>query len=217
MRIVLLGPPGAGKGTQAKNIAREFDIPHISTGEIFRKVIAEKTPMGKKADEYIKRGLLVPDEIVIGIVEERMKHSDCNNGFILDGFPRTVAQAQSLERLLSKQGMKLDTVINIEVPQDELIERFTGRRICEVCGIPYHVKYNPPKLGGICYKCGRPLVVRSDDSIDTVKRRLKVYKEETLPLVNFYKDKGIIKNIDGTKTIEGVFVDIVDWLRGRSS
>lgn len=217
MRIVLLGPPGAGKGTQAKNIAKEFGVPHISTGEMFRKAVAEKTPMGKKADEFMQRGLLVPDQIVVGIVEERLKLSDCEKGFILDGFPRTVAQAESLEELLSRQALKLDAAVNIEVPQEELIERFTGRRVCESCGTPYHVKYNPPKAEGICDKCGNKLITRPDDNIETVTKRLKVYEKETQPLINFYKDRGLLVDIDGTRSIDEVFTEIINRLRGELS
>lgn len=216
MRIVLLGPPGAGKGTQAKKIAGEFGVPHISTGDMFRKAVAEKTPMGIKADEFMKKGLLVPDEIVVGIVDERLRLPDCQKGFILDGFPRTVAQAESLEEILSKQGLKLDAAVNFEVPQEELIERFTGRRVCESCGASYHIKYNPPKEAGICDKCGSKVVTRPDDRIETVTERLKVYEEQSRPLVQFYKDKGLLIDIDGTKSIDEVFEKIVSRLRGES-
>jgi len=213
---VLLGPPGAGKGTQAKKIAGEFGVPHISTGDMFRKAVAEKTPMGIKADEFMKKGLLVPDEIVVGIVDERLRLPDCQKGFILDGFPRTVAQAESLEEILSKQGLKLDAAVNFEVPQEELIERFTGRRVCESCGASYHIKYNPPKEAGICDKCGSKVVTRPDDRIETVTERLKVYEEQSRPLVQFYKDKGLLIDIDGTKSIDEVFEKIVSRLRGES-
>lgn len=211
----MLGPPGAGKGTQAKKIAGGFDIPHISTGEMFRNAVRQQTPMGKQAAEYMDKGLLVPDEIVIGIVEERLKQPDAENGFVLDGFPRNISQAESLMGLMDEIGIKLNKVINIKVEKNELIERFTGRRVCNRCGATFNTKHNPPKTPGICEKCGDKLVIRPDDNIDTVVKRLEVYEMETAPLIKYYEDKNLLLNIDGCKKIDEVYEEIMERLRSE--
>ncbi|MFO7152555.1 MAG: adenylate kinase [Bacillota bacterium] len=208
MRIVLMGPPGAGKGTQAKKLAEAFSVPQIATGDILRAAVQQGTPLGKKAKEYMEQGLLVPDEVITGIVRERLKANDAEKGFILDGFPRTIPQAESLDKILEEMGVKLDAVINIVVPRDELIQRFTGRRVCPNCGATYHVKHNPPKQEGICDKCGGQLIVRADDDIKTVEKRIDVYERETKPLIDYYKDKELLVNIDGNRPIEEVFEEI---------
>lgn len=217
MRIVMLGPPGAGKGTQAKKIAEEFKIPHISTGEILRKAVQDNTPLGKKASEYLDKGLLVPDEIVEGIVRSRLKMHDCAAGFLLDGFPRTVRQAENLDEFLKEENVNLDIVINIQVEQRLLIERFTGRRTCQKCGATFHIKFSPPKTPGICDKCGEKLIVRKDDDIETVKKRLEVYETTTAPLVDYYDRRKLLVNVDGSKPIDDVFEDIKKVLEGVKS
>ena len=205
MNVILLGAPGAGKGTQAVRIAAAMNIPHISTGDIFRKNIKEKTPVGLKAKSYIDRGQLVPDEVVVEIVQQRIDEDDCKNGFLLDGFPRTIAQAEALDRLTN-----IDSVINLEVDLDKLVDRITGRRVCEKCGESYHVS---KKKDDICEKCGGKLIQRADDTEETVKSRLNVYKNETAPLINFYKNQGVLKNVDGMKSIEEVFEEISKALK----
>ena len=207
MNVILLGAPGAGKGTQAVRIAAAMNIPHISTGDIFRKNIKEKTPVGLKAKSYIDRGQLVPDEVVVEIVQQRIDEDDCKNGFLLDGFPRTIAQAEALDRLTN-----IDSVINLEVDLDKLVDRITGRRVCEKCGESYHVS---TKKDDICEKCGGKLIQRADDTEETVKSRLNVYKNETAPLINFYKNQGVLKNVDGMKSIEEVFEEISKALKLR--
>nr|WP_255688269.1 adenylate kinase [Tepidanaerobacter sp. GT38] len=213
----MLGPPGAGKGTQAKKIAEEFKIPHISTGEILRKAVQDNTPLGKKASEYLDKGLLVPDEIVEGIVRSRLKMHDCAAGFLLDGFPRTVRQAENLDEFLKEENVNLDIVINIQVEQRLLIERFTGRRTCQKCGATFHIKFSPPKTPGICDKCGEKLIVRRDDDIETVKKRLEVYETTTAPLVDYYDRRKLLVNVDGSKPIDDVFEDIKKVLEGVKS
>ena len=210
MRIVLLGPPGAGKGTQAANIVKKYEIPHISTGDIFRKNIKEETELGKKAKEYIDKGLLVPDDIVVAIVKDRLTMEDCQHGFMLDGFPRTVAQAQALDEELQKLGLSLDKVINIEVAKKELVERAVGRRICKDCGSTYHIKFNPPSQNGVCDECGGELYQRKDDTQETVRKRIEIYLQETKPLINHYKKHDILVKIDGEQDIDNVFSDIVN-------
>lgn len=205
MNVILLGAPGAGKGTQAVRIAAAMNIPHISTGDIFRKNIKEKTPVGLKAKSYIDRGQLVPDEVVVEIVQQRIDEDDCKNGFLLDGFPRTIAQAEALDRLTN-----IDNVINLEVDLDKLVDRITGRRVCEKCGESYHVS---TKKDDICEKCGGKLIQMADDTEETVKSRLNVYKNETAPLINFYKNQGVLKNVDGMKSIEEVFEEISKALK----
>lgn len=208
MNVILMGPPGAGKGTQAEKIKAAYPIPHISTGDMFREAVSNKTPLGMEAKKYMDEGKLVPDEVTIGIVKERLMQPDCSEGFLLDGFPRTVAQAEALDELLKGIGKKLEAAINIYVPDDILIERMTGRVTCKECKAVYHLKFNPPAKEGICDKCGGELVERSDDRGDIVKKRLEVYNEQTNPLIEYYKRTGILYNIDGNRSTEEVFADI---------
>jgi len=214
MNLIMLGAPGAGKGTQAKLLIEKYSIPQISTGDMLRAAVAAGTDLGKKAKEYMEKGQLVPDEVVIGLIEERLKESDCDKGFILDGFPRTVAQAEALEKVLEKLGKKIDHVISIEVPEEELLKRLTGRRTCKKCGAMYHVVFNPPKQEGVCDKCGGELYQRADDNEETVKSRLNVYNSQTKPLIDFYAQRGLLRNINGTGDIQGIFAEIVKLLEG---
>ncbi|MBI4744314.1 MAG: adenylate kinase [Actinobacteria bacterium] len=207
MNIVLLGAPGAGKGTQAEKMVKEYNVPHVSTGDIFRKAVSDKTEMGIKAKAYMDRGELVPDEIVIGIVKERLMTDEFKDGFILDGFPRTVAQADALAFSLGEMGKKLDMVLSIDVDKEELIQRLTGRRVCN-CGKTYHMVFNPPRKDEICDECGEPLKQRDDDKIETVNKRLDVYFNQTLPLINYYKNNGLLRVIDGRKSASDVFEEI---------
>ncbi|MGI6486243.1 MAG: adenylate kinase [Thermoanaerobacterales bacterium] len=213
MRLIMLGPPGAGKGTQAKKIAVGFGVPHISTGEMFRSAVKQQTEMGKKASEFMKKGLLVPDEIVIGIVDERLRQPDVKRGFVLDGFPRNISQAENLKGITDDLCIKIEKVININVEKNELIQRFTGRRICPKCGATFNIKYNPPKEPGVCQRCGEKLIMRPDDTRETVIKRLEVYEKETAPLIKYYEEKGLLVNVDGGKTIESVYDEIMDLLR----
>ena len=212
LNLVLLGPPGAGKGTQAKSIATEYGIPHISTGDIFRKNIAEETPLGKKAKEYIDQGLLVPDQLTIDIVKDRLSQDDCKKGFLLDGFPRTVFQAESLDKMLQEDDKKIDVALLIEVPREDILKRMTGRRVCGSCGASYHVVFNPTKVEGICDACGREVIQRKDDKEDTVKERLTVYDNQTQPLISYYKECNKLSEVDGTQAIDKVFEDIKSLL-----
>ncbi len=212
MRIILLGPPGAGKGTQAAGIVNKYNMPHISTGDIFRKNIKEETELGKKAKEYMDKGLLVPDELTVGLVTSRISEPDCANGFMLDGFPRNVSQAKHLDVFLKETNIKLDNVINIEVDKNILVERAVGRRICKSCGATYHVEFNPPKTEGVCNVCGGELYQRQDDTEETVSKRIQVYLDETKPLADYYANEGIISNINGQQSIDKVFEDIVNAL-----
>ncbi|MFL5358893.1 adenylate kinase [Archangium sp.] len=208
MNLILLGPPNAGKGTQAKKLYADFKIPQISTGDILRKAVREGTELGKLAGPLMAAGAYVPDEIVIGIVEERLKEPDCANGFILDGFPRTTPQAEALERMLSKLGKKLDAVVSLEVPHEKLIERGSGRRSCPTCGSVYHVYQSPPKKAGFCDKDGTGLVQREDDKAEVIEKRLKKYDAETAPLKHFYAQRGLLKSIDGVGSPEGIYEEI---------
>lgn len=212
MKIVLLGPPGAGKGTQAKSISNKYSIPHISTGDIFRKNISENTPLGIEAKSYIDKGLLVPDEVTINMVNDRLAMDDCKNGYLLDGFPRTVEQAEALDKFLSERGEKLDTALLIEVPSNFIVERMTGRRVCPSCGASYHVKFNPPVVEGKCDVCGSDLIQRKDDTIEIVQDRLNVYEAQTQPLIDFYRNKNQLSAVDGTKAINEVFEGICEIL-----
>lgn len=212
MKIIMLGAPGAGKGTQAKKIAAKYEIPHISTGDIFRANIKEGTELGKKAKTYMDQGLLVPDELVCDLVVDRVQQDDCKKGYILDGFPRTIPQAESLDAALSRLGEAVDYAINVEVPDENIINRMSGRRACLSCGATYHVVYIPTKVEGICDKCGAKLVLRDDDKPETVKKRLDVYHEQTQPLIDYYTDKGVLNEVDGTKDMDEVFGAIVDIL-----
>ncbi|MGI6684246.1 MAG: adenylate kinase [Bacillota bacterium] len=208
MQIVLLGPPGAGKGTQAETLVKKLNIPHISTGDMFRKAIKEGTALGIKAKEYMDLGKLVPDEVTIGIVKERIAQKDCEQGFLLDGFPRTVFQAEALDAILKDMKKALDAVINIEVPKDKLIGRLTGRRVCKACGATFHSIFNPPIDEGKCDKCGEKLYQRADDSEETVVNRLNVYEKQTAPLIEYYSHQGNLKTINGDQPIEQVLVQI---------
>ncbi|MBX4145910.1 adenylate kinase [Paenibacillus sp. FSL W7-1279] len=214
MNILFMGPPGAGKGTQAENIVNEFGIPHISTGDAFRLAIKQGTPIGIKAKEFMDQGLLVPDDVTIGIVEERLQQSDCEKGFLLDGFPRTLSQAEALDDILARLNTGLDHVINLKVDREKLLARLTGRRICKNCGSTYHVIFNPPKQEGICDKCGGELYQRSDDNEESVGIRLDEYINKTAPLLTFYENKGLLRQIDGDQEIDAVSTQIASILRG---
>lgn len=214
MNILFMGPPGAGKGTQAEAIVNQFGIPHISTGDAFRLAIKQGTPVGLKAKEYMDQGLLVPDDVTVGIVRERLQQSDCEKGFLLDGFPRTLSQAESLEELLGGLGKQLDHVINLKVDRNKLLARLTGRRLCKSCGSTYHVIFNPPVQEGVCDKCGGELYQRSDDNEESVGTRLDEYINKTAPLLKFYEDKGLLRQVDGEQEIGAVSEEIVSILRG---
>lgn len=208
MNLILMGLPGAGKGTQAEKINDAYNIPHISTGDMFRLAIKEGTELGKKAKEFMDQGALVPDEVTIGIVKERLSKSDCKKGFLLDGFPRTIAQAEALDELLAELGQTIDHVIHVDVPEEKLVERLTGRRVCPTCGATYHVLYNPPKEEGKCDQDGSELIQRDDDQPETVKNRLAVNIEQTKPLLEFYEKKNNLVNVNGDQDIDQVFKDI---------
>lgn len=208
MKLILLGPPGAGKGTQAANIVNEYKAVHISTGDIFRKNIKENTELGKKAKEYMEKGLLVPDELVVELVADRLKQDDVKDGFLLDGFPRTVNQAEALDKVLESLNGKIDKVINIEVDKSKLVERAVGRRICRDCGATYHISFNPSKSEGRCDLCEGELYQRADDVEETVEKRIQVYLDETQPLIDYYTKSGAIATIDGDQDINKVFEDI---------
>ena len=209
LRAVLLGPPGAGKGTQAVRLVEKYEIPHISTGDIFRKNIKEGTELGKKAQEYMNAGALVPDELVVDLVKDRLQQDDCKNGFLLDGFPRTIFQAEKLDEFLSESNLKMDIVINLQVEKEALIKRLTGRRVCKDCGASYHIVNIPPKKEGVCDICGGELIQRKDDNIETVENRINVYEEQTAPLIGYYKEAGSLVDFDGEASLDEVFDAIV--------
>jgi len=208
MKIIMLGAPGAGKGTQAKMIASKYEVPHISTGDIFRANIKNGTELGMEAKKYMDQGLLVPDELTVRILLDRVAQADCANGYVLDGFPRTIPQAKVLDDALNNLGDKIDYAINVDVPDENIIRRMSGRRACLSCGATYHIEHIPPKTEGICDTCGSALVLRDDDKAETVKNRLDVYHKQTQPLIDFYTEKGVLKSVDGTVPMEEVFAAI---------
>jgi adenylate kinase len=208
----MLGAPGAGKGTQAKLIAEKFNIPHISTGDIFRANIKEGTDLGKEAKEYMDKGQLVPDDLTVRILLDRVSNDDCANGYVLDGFPRTIPQAEVLDTEVAKLGESIDFAIDVDVPDENIIRRMGGRRACLKCGATYHVEHIPPKQEGICDKCGSELVLRDDDKPETVKKRLEVYHKQTQPLIDYYSKQNILRTVDGTQDMNDVFADIVKLL-----
>lgn len=212
MKLIMLGAPGAGKGTQAKKISAKYGIPHISTDDIFRANIKGGTELGMKAKAFMDQGQLVPDEITIGMLLDRIKEEDCVKGYVLDGFPRTIPQAESLTRALTELGDKIDYAVNVDVPDENIINRMSGRRACLGCGQTYHVVYNAPKKEDVCDACGEGLVLRDDDKPETVKKRLDVYHEQTQPLIDYYKNAGVLAEVDGTQDLEKVFQDIVKVL-----
>lgn len=212
MKIVMLGAPGAGKGTQAKRIAEKYEIPHVSTGDILRANVKGETELGKKAKEFMDQGLLVPDELVIDMLMDRIAQPDCEKGYRLDGVPRTLPQAESLEEALGRQGDKLDYAIDVNVPDENIVTRMGGRRACLGCGATYHVVFNPTKAEGICDVCGEKLILRDDDKPETVQKRLNVYHDQTQPLIDFYEKAGILKTVDGTMEMDRVFEAIVQIL-----
>ena len=212
MKIVMLGAPGAGKGTQAKMIAAKYQIPHISTGDIFRANIKNGTELGKKAKSYMDQGLLVPDELTVDLVIDRLAQDDCKDGYILDGFPRTIPQAEALDAALAKLGEKMDYAIDVDVPDENIVSRMSGRRACTGCGATYHIVYNPSKKGECCEVCGEKLILRDDDKPETVQKRLNVYHEQTQPLIDYYTKQSILRTVDGTQDMNDVFAEIVKIL-----
>ena len=212
MKIIMLGAPGAGKGTQAKMLADKYKIPHVSTGDIFRANIKNGTELGTKAKVYMDQGMIVPDELTCDLVVDRIKQDDCKDGYILDGFPRTIPQAECLDKALDALNDKIDFAVNVEVPDENIIRRMSGRRACLSCGRTYHIVYNPPKEEGICDECKKELVLRDDDKPETVEKRLKVYHEQTQPLIDYYRNKGVLAEVDGTRDMQEVFTAITDVL-----
>ena len=212
MKIIMLGAPGAGKGTQAKKIADKYQVPHISTGDIFRANIKNGTELGMKAKTYMDQGLLVPDELVVDLVVDRLGQEDCANGCVLDGFPRTIPQAESLDAALAAKGEAIDYAIDVDVPDENIINRMSGRRACVACGATYHIVHIPTKVEGVCDRCGESLILRDDDKPETVKKRLDVYHAQTQPLIDYYTSKNVLKSVDGTQVMEAVFQAIVDIL-----
>ncbi|MCH5251247.1 MAG: adenylate kinase [Lachnospiraceae bacterium] len=208
MKIIMLGAPGAGKGTQAQMIADKFEVPHISTGDIFRENVKNGTELGIEAKKYMDQGALVPDELTVKILLDRVAKDDCKNGYVLDGFPRTIPQAEVLDNALNELGEKIDYAINVDVPDENIIRRMSGRRACLACGATYHIEHVPPKTEGICDRCGKELVLRDDDKEETVKNRLDVYHKQTQPLIDFYTKKGVLKTVDGTQDMKDVFAAI---------
>lgn len=213
MRIVLIGPPGAGKGTQAEKLAVHGNVPRITTGDLFRKAVQDKTTLGLKVQNYLEKGNLVPDHVVLDLMAERMSKPDCKNGFVLDGFPRTLGQAAGLEKWMVKSGLHFDAAIVLEVSDDEAVTRITGRRQCSACGAAYHIHFTPPKINGVCDKCKGTLTQRKDDEEGTIRRRLQVYAEETAPLVRFYDKAGLLKKINGSKNPDAVFKSICSLIK----
>ena len=214
MNLIIIGPPGSGKGTQGKLIAGRYRIPQISTGDILREAVRNGSPIGQKAESSMARGELVPDEVVIGVIEERVTRGDCERGFLLDGFPRTVIQAQALERMLEGRGLGIDHVISIEIETEELVRRLMGRRTCERCSAMYHVLFNPPKKEGVCDRCGGPLYQRDDDKEETIRSRLTVYFEQTEPVIQYYASQGLVRSIHGIGSIEDIFHRILETIEG---
>ena len=215
MYLILLGPPGAGKGTQAKMLAERYRVPQISTGDILRVAVAAGTPLGKEAKTYMDRGALVPDEVVIGIVRDRLTEPDCQGGYLLDGFPRTVAQVEALTRMLRELGVPLPTVVSLDVGEEEVVRRLAGRRTCQACGEPFHVEFHPARLEGVCDKCGGDLIQREDDKEETIRRRLQVYREQTEPLIGYYQTQGLLETVNGLGETGEVFARISSKLEGR--
>ena len=212
MKIIMVGAPGAGKGTQAKRIAEKYGIPHVSTGDIFRANLKEGTELGLKAKVFMDKGALVPDEITIGMLMDRIHQPDCKDGYVLDGFPRNIPQAEALTKALNEANESMDAVVDVDVPDENIMDRMSGRRTCRKCGEGYHTKYNPPKVNGICDVCGGELYIRDDDKPETVKKRLTVYHDQTQPLIDYYTKQGILKSVNGTQMMEKVFADIVKIL-----
>lgn len=212
MKLIMLGAPGAGKGTQAKKIAEKYQVPHISTGDIFRANIKNGTELGNKAKSYMDQGHLVPDELTCDLVVDRINQADCKNGYVLDGFPRTIPQAEALKAALDKMGETIDYAIDVEVPDENIVNRMGGRRACPGCGCTYHIEHNPPKVEDICDVCGAKLVLRDDDKPETVTKRLSVYHEQTKPLIDFYKKEGVLREVDGTQDLNDVFQAITEIL-----
>ena len=212
LRVVLLGPPGAGKGTQAKLLREKFEACQVSTGDILRKAVADQSPLGKEAFEYIHRGALVPDSLIVKLVAERLKEKDCENGFILDGFPRTIPQAQSLDEILKKRGLALDSVLSVQVPPRVIVERLAGRRTCKNCGALYHQDFDPPQKNGVCDRCGGELFQRDDDREETISARLKVYETQTAPLIGYYRERGLLREIDGVGKVEDIRKRLINAL-----
>ncbi len=215
MYLLLMGPPGAGKGTQAARLVERYDIPHVSTGDIFRGALQERTPLGLEAKRYMDVGALVPDQVTVGITRERLAKSDCIGGFILDGFPRTLQQAHALDQMLAKMGIRLNKVVNIVVPDQELIPRLTGRRICQSCGATYHMEFRPPAQPSVCDRCGGELYQRTDDQEETVRERLEVYRLQTQPLIQYYRERDLYSEINGAQSTDAVFRDIIVSLTGE--
>ncbi len=212
MKIIMLGAPGAGKGTQARLISEKYNIPQISTGDIFRANIRDNTPLGQKAKSYMDQGLLVPDQVTCDLVVDRISREDCANGYILDGFPRTIPQAEALTKALDAQGTKIDYAIDVEVPDDNIVQRMSGRRACPKCGATFHIRYKMPKTEGVCDTCGNDLIQREDDHPETVQKRLDVYHSQTQPLIDYYEKKGVLHTVDGTRDMETVFQAICSAL-----
>lgn len=215
MKIIMLGAPGAGKGTQAKKLAAKYSIPHISTGDIFRANIKNGTELGKKAKVYMDQGLLVPDELVVDLIMDRFQEPDCSNGYVLDGFPRTIPQAEALDAALARNNDRIEYAIDVDVADEVIIKRMSGRRACVACGATYHIVNIPTRKEGICDVCGKELILRDDDKPETVEKRLKVYHEQTQPLIEYYKGKGVLRSVDGTKVPDVTFDEIINILESR--